>query len=40
MLLGTDKAGRTAWHRAAEWGKLEILQKVWDLAKEKLKKRR
>ena len=36
MLLGTNEDGRTAWHRAAERGNSEILQKLWDLAKKKL----
>jgi len=36
LLLGTDKNGRTAWHYAASRGNSEILQKLWDCAKEKL----
>ena len=36
LLLGTDKEGRTAWHLAAEGGNSEILQKVWEWAKENL----
>jgi hypothetical protein len=27
LLLGTDNEGRTAWHLAAMWGKLEMLEK-------------
>ena len=34
MLLVTDEEGRTAWHIAAERGNSEILQKLWDWAKE------
>jgi hypothetical protein len=34
--LTIDKKGRTVWHEAAEWGKLETLQIVWEWAKEKL----
>ena len=36
MLLGTDNEGRPAWHMAAKMGNLEIVQKVWEWAKEKL----
>ena len=38
MLLGTDTEGRTAWHTAAKRGNSEILQKIWDWAKENLTK--
>jgi len=27
----------TAWHLAAEWGKLEELHKVWDCVEKKVK---
>ena len=36
MLLGIDKFGTTAWHIAAERGNSEILQKLWEWAKENL----
>ena len=36
MLLGTDNYGKTAWHRAAKRGNSEILQKLWEWAKENL----
>jgi len=36
LLLGTDKYGRTAWHRAAKRGNSEILQKLCEWAKENL----
>ena len=29
LLLGTDNKGRTAWHLAVNWGKIETLQKEW-----------
>jgi len=38
LLLGTDKEGRTAWHYAAKFGNSNILQKVWEWAKESLTK--
>ena len=38
MLLGTDKYGIITWHQAADWGRSETLQKVWDFAKEILTK--
>jgi ankyrin repeat protein len=38
MLIATDREGNTAWHRAAFWGKLDVLQKICDLAKENLTK--
>ena len=38
MLLGTNKNGTTAWHYAAKWGNSEILQNVWEWAKENLTK--
>jgi len=34
--LAIDKKGRTVWHVAAEWGKLETLQIVWEWANEEL----
>ena len=36
MLLGTDKDGKTAMHYAATWGNSDILQKLWEWAKENL----
>jgi ankyrin repeat protein len=36
LLLVPDSGGNTAWHRAAGWGKLDVLQKIWDLAKDNL----
>jgi hypothetical protein len=33
FLLTTDNKGRTIWHMAAKWGKSEILQTIWELAK-------
>ena len=36
MLWGIVIFRRTVWYRAAEQGNSEILQKVWDWAKEKL----
>jgi len=38
LLLGTDQYGRTAWPQAADRGRLETLQKVWECAKEILTK--
>jgi hypothetical protein len=32
--LSTDKYGKTVWHNAAERGQVEILEKLWDWAKE------
>jgi len=29
MLLRTDIKVRTAWHIAAYWGELDLLQKIW-----------
>jgi hypothetical protein len=34
LLFSKDKFGKTAWHKAAEIGQVEILQKLWDWAKE------
>jgi ankyrin repeat protein len=34
LLLATESNGNTAWQCAAEWGKLDLLQNIWDLAKE------
>ena len=31
------KTGRAAWHWAAKWDNSEILKRVWECAKEKLK---
>jgi hypothetical protein len=36
FLLVTDRDGNTAWHRTACWGKLNILQNIWDWAKDSL----
>jgi hypothetical protein len=38
LSVATDSDGNTAWHGAAERSKLEVLQKIWDLAKDNLKK--
>ena len=39
FLLGTDNKGRTVWLVAGENGFLEVLQKVWFWAKEKVRNR-
>jgi hypothetical protein len=36
MLLRTDGKGRTVCHATAYWGKVDIMQVIWELAKEKL----
>ena len=36
MLLASDRFGSTGWHVAANRGKLDILEKVWNCAEEKL----
>jgi len=36
LLLGTDQYGTTAWHIAAERGNSEVIQKLWEWAKENL----
>jgi len=36
LLLGTEKEGRTSWHCAANWSNSEILEKLWEWAKQKL----
>jgi hypothetical protein len=36
LLLATDDEGRTVWHLAASRGESEILQTLWDWAKQKL----
>ena len=36
LLLAQDNDKPTAWHMAAECGNLELLQMLWELAKEKL----
>jgi len=38
LLLATDNKGKTAWHWAACEGNLDVLQKFWNWAKEKLTK--
>jgi ankyrin repeat protein len=32
--LSTENKWNTVWHWAARWGKLDLLQKIWDLAKD------
>jgi hypothetical protein len=39
LLLATDNDRNTAWHNAANRGKLDVLQKIWDLAKTQSNKR-
>jgi ankyrin repeat protein len=34
LLLAKDKEGFSVWHHAACFGKLEVLQTLWSLAKE------
>ena len=36
MLLCKDDGETTAWHFAAHWGELDLMQKIWELAEEKL----
>ena len=36
FFFAKDIWGRTAWHMAAENGKLHVLQKLWELAKKVL----
>ena len=36
MLVGTDHEGRNAWHKAELVGKLDVVQKTWKQAKERL----
>ena len=36
MLLRTEDMGRTAWHLAAAFNNVDVMQKIWELAKEKL----
>ena len=38
MLLDTDQLGLTEYHVAARYGTLDVLQKIWDWAKEILTK--
>jgi len=33
LLLRTDNKGRNAWHLAANGGKLDVMQKIWEWAK-------
>jgi len=33
MLLRTDHTGRNVWHIAANEGKLDTVQKIWEWAK-------
>jgi len=34
MLLSKDNLNNTAWHMAAKWGKFQVLEKLWEWAKE------
>jgi len=36
MLLRTDREGRNAWHMAAYWGELDVIEYIWELAKLRL----
>jgi len=36
LLLATDNIGNTAWQLAAAFGILDILQKIWEWAREDL----
>ena len=36
MLLHTDREGWNAWHIAAFKGKVDVMQEIWKLAKERL----
>jgi len=36
LLLAQDKEGQTAWHLAACWGNIQVLEKLWDWAVNKL----
>ena len=36
MLLDKDKKKSTAWHLAVMWGHIELINKMWDCAKEVL----
>ena len=36
MLLSTDGVERTTWHIVVSQGKLDIMQKIWEWATEKL----
>jgi ankyrin repeat protein len=38
LLLAQDKRGQTAWHLAACWGNIQVLDKLWDWAAMKLSK--
>jgi ankyrin repeat protein len=40
LLVGQDTTKRTAWYVAAESGELDILQKIWDVAKDNLTKQK
>jgi len=37
LLLAQYKGRQTAWHVAGKWGNVQVLQKLWDWGKEKLK---
>jgi len=36
LVLGTDSFGRTAWHVAEHWGKLEVFHTIWDWGEKNL----
>jgi len=36
LFLATNRFQNTAWHLAALWGKQDVLQKIWNFAKESL----
>jgi ankyrin repeat protein len=36
LLFATDIYGRTAWHVAASYGNLDIMQKLWKMARDNL----
>jgi len=36
MLLHTHGEGRNAWHIAAFGGEVDVMQKIWELAEERL----
>jgi endo-1,4-beta-D-glucanase Y len=37
LLLATDDNGNTAWQMAADSGEVDVLQNIWNWAKENLK---
>jgi hypothetical protein len=36
LLIATNSEGHTVWHIAAEGGEVDVLQEIWDLAKNSL----